>query len=56
MPNLHDLVTGARQSFASNRTLDINYRKQQLKQLVKLLDENEPLFVSALHEGTFDGN
>lgn len=42
------VVQSVRKSFATKRTLDISWRKQQLKNLVKLVDENEAALVDAL--------
>lgn len=43
-------VFQARSTFESGKTLDISYRKKQLAQLLKLVQENEELFVQALHQ------
>ena len=45
----HEEVLGvARRAFASGLTKSAGFRREQLKQLYKLLDENEAAFVEAL--------
>ena len=44
------IVSEARRTFESGKTLDIAYRKQQLSQLLLLVEENEELLVKALYE------
>lgn len=43
------VVTRAKRAFASGLTKNILFRRSQLKQLYKLLDENEAAFVDALN-------
>jgi aldehyde dehydrogenase (NAD+) len=43
-------VARLRQTFATGRTRDIEWRKQQLLQLQKLMEENEPAIAAALAE------
>lgn len=46
---MYDQVLGtARRAFASGLTRDVFFRREQLKKLYKLLDENEKQFVDAL--------
>lgn len=50
MSKYSEIISKSRQSFASGKTKDIEYRKQQLKALYRFLEENESLIVSALNE------
>lgn len=43
-----EVVRTARNAFASGRTKDVEFRRKQLKNLKKLLEENEERFVEAL--------
>ena len=43
-------VARLRQTFATGRTRDVQWRKRQLLQLVKLMEENEPAINAALAE------
>ena len=45
-----DSLSKLRQSFASGKTKDIGFRKNQLKSLLRFVSENESLIVSALNE------
>ena len=44
------VVAGVRKTFASGRTRDIEWRKQQLRALEKLVTENESAIAAALEE------
>ncbi len=48
--NIAATVGRLRQTFATGRTRDIDWRKRQLLQLAKLMDENEPAIADALAE------
>lgn len=43
-------VEGARKAFNSGKTKPIEFRKQQLTALAKLLDDNEDALCKALHK------
>ena len=43
-----DVISRARQTFASGKTLSLEYRRAQLKGLLSLIDENEELLVASL--------
>lgn len=43
-------VARLRQTFATGRTRDVDWRKRQLLQLVKLMEENEAALAAALAE------
>lgn len=45
-----NVVNKARQTFASGKTLSVDYRKSQLKGLLSLIDENEEQLVAALSQ------
>jgi acyl-CoA reductase-like NAD-dependent aldehyde dehydrogenase len=45
-----DLISRTRRSFATGRTKDITFRKNQLTALYRFLVDNESLIVSALNE------
>lgn len=44
------IVSKARRTFESGKTIDISYRKKQLRQLLTLVEENEELFIEALYQ------
>jgi len=48
--DIPSIVAQARKAFNSGKTRDINFRKQQLKQIQKLLQENEKEWREALHQ------
>jgi aldehyde dehydrogenase (NAD+) len=48
--NVTETVARLRQTFATGRTRDIAWRKHQLLQLTKLVEENEPAIAAALAE------
>jgi len=48
--SIHQLVEQQRKFFLSNTTLDIKWRITQLKQLKKLVVENEDMLIQALHD------
>lgn len=45
-----ELVAGLRATFRSGRTKSVDWRKEQLKAIVRMLDEHEDDFAQALHE------
>lgn len=45
---IDQIVKDAKQAFQTNRTKDIKFRKKQLRNLIKLVDENEDLICQAL--------
>lgn len=47
---IDEIVKKARQTFQSGKTLDIEFRRRQLKQLLKLINENEEQFVKSLKD------
>ena len=47
---IDDIVSKARATFRSGKTLDIEFRRQQLIQLLRLINQNEELFVSSLQK------
>jgi aldehyde dehydrogenase (NAD+) len=47
---MHDLVEKQRSFFNSNTTLDISFRREQLKKLLHILEANETLLYEAIHE------
>lgn len=47
---LKRVVHRAREAFNSRKLASVEFRKDQLRQIFKLVDENEALFVSALQE------
>jgi aldehyde dehydrogenase (NAD+) len=48
--SIAETVARLRQTFATGRTRDIEWRKNQLLQLAKLVEENEPAIAAALAE------
>lgn len=46
--SIQQTISTARAAFATKKTLDIEFRKQQIKQVYKLLEENEKLFVESV--------
>jgi aldehyde dehydrogenase (NAD+) len=48
--DIAETVARLRQTFATGRTRDIEWRKNQLLQLAKLVEENEPAIAAALAE------
>jgi aldehyde dehydrogenase (NAD+) len=48
--SIAETVARLRQTFATGRTRDIQWRKNQLLQLAKLVEENEPAIAAALAE------
>ncbi|OBK14161.1 aldehyde dehydrogenase family protein [Mycobacterium asiaticum] len=49
-PNIAETVARLRRTFATGRTRDIAWRKHQLEQLARLVEENEPAIAAALAE------
>ncbi len=49
-PSVADTVARLRKTFATGRTRSYEWRKQQLQQLTKLVEENEPAIAAALAE------
>lgn len=47
--DIHNLVEKQRQFFNTGITLDIKYRKEQLKRLKKMLKDNQEKIIEALH-------
>ena len=47
---IHEIVLSQREFFYSGKTLDIKFRKEQLKKLRKALEDNEELLEKALYE------
>ena len=47
---IHEIVLKQREFFSTNITLDIKFRKQQLKRLKQALIDNQELLIKALHE------
>ncbi|XP_063864337.1 aldehyde dehydrogenase, dimeric NADP-preferring-like isoform X2 [Scylla paramamosain] len=47
-PNFKKVVERSRSAFNSGRTLSLEFRKQQMKQLLKLYEENQQDFIEAL--------
>jgi aldehyde dehydrogenase (NAD+) len=45
---METIVSTVRKSFASNVTLDVKWRKEQLKNLLRMISENEQELVDAL--------
>ena len=48
--SIHALVSKQREFFLSGITLDVNFRKEQLKKLKAAIIKNEKLIIEALHE------
>ena len=48
--NIHEIVLSQREFFLSGKTLDIKFRKEQLKKLKQALIDNQKLLEDALHE------
>ncbi len=47
---IHDFVNSQREFFLSGKTLDVKFRKEQLKKLRQALIDNQKLLEDALHE------
>ena len=47
--SIHQIVLKQREFFASGQTLDIKYRKEQLKKLKKAIIDNQKQIIDALH-------
>ncbi len=47
--NYGPLVSGIRSTFKTGRSRDIEWRVQQLKSFLRLLEENEQLFIDAVY-------
>lgn len=47
---IHDFVNSQREFFLSGKTLDVKFRKEQLKRLRQALIDNQKLLEDALHE------
>ena len=47
--NIHALVMEQRQFFATGKTLDIKFRKEQLKKLKQAIINNQQKIIDALH-------
>ena len=48
--SIHQIVLKQREFFASGQTLDIKFRKEQLKKLRKAIIDNQAQIIAALHE------
>ena len=49
---IHNIVIKQREYFLTNETLNVKFRKEQLKKLKAALLENEKQLTAALHGGT----
>ena len=49
-PDIADTVARLRQTFTNGRTRNVEWRKDQLRRLERLVTENEPLIAQALSE------
>ena len=47
---IHDFVNSQREFFLSGKTLDVKFRKEQLKKLRQALIDNQKILEDALHE------
>ena len=50
MASYAEVLSGLRKAFSSGKTKSIEWRKQQLKGLMRMYEENEGLFTDALHK------
>ncbi|XP_067632517.1 aldehyde dehydrogenase, dimeric NADP-preferring isoform X4 [Eurosta solidaginis] len=48
MANFEDIVQRCRTAFASGKTKDVNFRRRQLENLLKMYEEHENLMINAL--------
>ena len=48
--SIHQIVLNQREYFASGVTLDVKFRKAQLKKLKQMIINNQDLIIQALHE------
>lgn len=48
--NIKTLIKNQRKFFATNKTKDISFRKEQLKKLKQAISDNEQAFMDALHK------
>ena len=48
--DIHNIVLKQREYFLTNETLDIKFRKEQLKTLRRAILENQDQLIKALHE------
>lgn len=49
-PSSSEVVRIARQAFNSGRTRPVEWRKQQLRNLLRMVEENEKLLCEALYK------
>jgi aldehyde dehydrogenase (NAD+) len=49
-PDIEGTIRRLRETFATGRTRSVDWRKQQLQALVKLVEENEPAIAAALEQ------
>lgn len=50
MASYAEVLSGLRKAFSSGKTKSVEWRKQQLKGLMRMYEENEGLFTDALHK------
>lgn len=50
MASYAEVLSGLRKAFSSGKTKSIEWRKRQLKGLMRMYEENEALFEDALHK------
>lgn len=50
LDTIGDIVDATRRAFRSGKTLDISFRRKQLKGIYQMIEENESLFIQALYQ------